>query len=548
MTRPGLSAILVAGAVVVTAGLAVLATGRDGAAQTPPPPRGTPTFVVTGRGWGHGVGLSQWGAYGFAKQGATFDRILAHYYSGTTLGPAPVTRVRVLLAQGKQRLTVGSQAPFRVRDGLGATHTLEARAHTFGPGLRLRVDGRSQAQPLPGPLLFIPGASPLRLDRPYRGQLQVSVANGRLRAVNHVGLENYLFGVVPAEMPHDWLPEALKAQAVAARTYAMAVRKVGGDFDLYSDVRSQVYRGIAGEKPSATAAVQATAGKVVLYRGQIATTYFFSTSGGRTATVTDVWPSSERIPYLVSVADPYDSASPHHQWGPLPMKAARLKRVFRVPGRLLDVRTSVTPSGRVRTVTAVGSEGERSVSGADVRRALGLRSTWFRVGVLSLAPPSGPATFNTVVTLSGLARGVGAASLEQRPPRGAWRVVGPVKRAPDGSVTVSTRPRETGEYRLGAGAAKSAIVGVAVAPLVRFYAMTDAATLRGYARPVLPGGSVALQKLNGTAWRTVGRATIDANGDFLAQLPLTPGSYRARLAPGRGFVPGVSPTLQVAPA
>jgi stage II sporulation protein D len=547
MIRPGLSATLAAGAVVMTAGLGLLGSGDDGAAQTSPP-RGTPTFVITGRGWGHGVGLSQWGAYGFARQGATYDRILAHYYSGTTLGPAPVSRVRVLLVPGKSRLTVASQAPFRVRDGLGATHTLEAKAYAFGPGLRLRVDGRLQAQALPGPLTFIPGASPLRLDRPYRGQLQVSVVGGRLRAVNHVGLEPYLFGVVPAEMPHDWLPEALKAQAVAARTYAMAVRKVAGDFDLYPDVRSQVYRGIAGEKPSATAAVQATAGRVVLYRGQIAKTYFFSTSGGRTATVTDVWPGSDPTPYLVSVADPYDSASPHHQWGPLPMKAARLKRVFRVPGRLLDVRTSVTPSGRVRTVTAVGDQGERTVSGADVRRALGLRSTWFRVGVLSLAPPTAPATFNSVVTLTGLARGLGPVSLEQRPPRGAWRVVGPVKRAPDGSVTVSTRPQATGEYRLGAGAAKSAIVGLAVAPLVRFYGMTEAAALRGYARPVLPGASIAVQRLDGTAWRTVARATVDANGDFTAQLTLNPGSYRARLAPGRGFVPGVSPPLRVGPA
>ena len=547
MTRPGLSAILVAVAVVTAAGFALLASGRDGAAQTAPA-RGTPTFVVTGRGWGHGVGLSQWGAYGFARQGATYDRILAHYYSGTTLGPAPVSRVRVLLVPGKQRLTISSQAPFRVRDGLGETHTLEARAYTFGPGLRLRVDGREAAQPLPGPLLFSPGASPLRLDRPYRGQLQVSVAAGRLRAVNHVGLEGYLFGVVPSEMPHHWLPEALKAQAVAARTYALAVRKIGGDFDLYPDVRSQVYRGIAGEKPSATAAVQATAGRVVLYRGRIAKTYFFSTSGGRTATVTDVWPGSEPTPYLVSVDDPYDSASPHHQWGPLSVKAARLTRVLRAPGRLLDVRASVTPSGRVRTVTAVGSQGESTVTGADVRRALGLRSTWFRMGVLSLAQPVAPATFNSVLTLNGLARGLGSVSLEQRPPRGVWRTVGPVTHGRDGAVSVSTRPRGSSEYRLGSGAAKSAAVRVSVAPLVRFYGMSDAATLRGYARPILPGGSVAVQRLEGNVWRTVARAAIDQNGDFVAQLSLSPGSYRARLAPGRGFVPGVSPVLRVGPA
>src|SRR6266545_2185817 len=168
------------------------------------------TFVVSGRGWGHGVGLAQWGAYGFAQQGASYDRILAHYYPGTTLGPTQVTRVRVVLAQGSRPLSVSSEAPFRVRDATGQVWQLAAGAQRLKP-----ADG--PAQQLPGPLLFIPGTSPMRFDgRPYRGQFQVSVANGALRAVNSVPLEGYLYGVVPSEMPHAWLPEALKAQAVAA--------------------------------------------------------------------------------------------------------------------------------------------------------------------------------------------------------------------------------------------------------------------------------------------------------------------------------------------
>ncbi|HET7856545.1 MAG TPA: SpoIID/LytB domain-containing protein [Gaiellaceae bacterium] len=547
MVRRRLLLILAAGAALAAAGVCVLASGGSGvAAQTPKP--GALTFVVSGRGWGHGVGLSQWGAYGFAREGATFDEILGHYYQGTTLGPAPVSRVRVLLAQGRGRLTVSSLESFRVRDGAGATHDLAAGAHTFGPGLRLKVDNALQARPLPGPLLFLPGAAPLRLDRPYRGQLLVSVASGRLRAVNNVGLEGYLYGVVPSEVPFHWPAEVLKAQGVAARTYALAVRKTGSYFDLYPDVRSQVYRGIAGERPSTTAAVQATAGQVVLYNGQIAKTYFFSTSGGRTATVTDVWPSNQPVPYLVSVDDPYDSASPHHQWGPFTVKASRLVRALRVPGRLLDVRVSINGSARVKNVTAVGSGGEVTATGADVRRALGLRSTWFRIGLLSLTPPAAPATYNSLAELTGIARGVGAVSLEQRARGGSWRTVGPVTPARDGTVTVSTRPRETAEYRLASGKAKSGVVALPVAPLVRFYGMVDASSLRGYARPVLPGASVALQRLDGTVWRAVTRATIDANGDFLARLALAPGSYRARLAPGRGFVPGLSPVFRVGPA
>jgi SpoIID/LytB domain protein len=539
---------LAAGAVLVAAAASVFTSGGSGAVAQAPPRQGTPTFVVSGRGWGHGVGLSQWGAYGFAREGASFDEILAHYYQGTTLGPAPVSRVRVLLAAARKRVTVSSVGAFRVRDGAGATHTVAAGPHTFGPGLRLKVDGAQQARALPGPLLFLPGASPLRFDRPYRGQLLVSVVNGSLRVVNHVGLELYLYGVVPSEMPYTWLPEALKAQAVAARTYALAVRKTGSDFDLFPDVRSQVYRGIVGEKPSTTAAVQATAGQIVLYDGQIAKTYFFSTSGGRTATVTDVWPSSDPVPYLVSVDDPYDSASPHHQWGPFTVKPGRIARALRVPGRLLDVRMSLNASSRVRTVTAVGTGGEATATGSDVRRALGLRSTWFRIGMLSLAPPTAPATYNSPARITGIARGLPSVSLEQRAAGGSWRTVGPVTPARDGSVSVSTRPRETGQYRLASGKARSGAVVLAVAPLVRFYAMADATTLRGYARPVLAGTSVVVQRLDGNAWRNLTRASIDANGDFTAEVALAPGSYRARFAPGRGFVPGVSPVLKVGQA
>ena len=259
--------------------------------------------------------MAQWGAYGYAQQGSTYEEILAHYYPGTNLDQAAVARVRVLLAQGRSRLTVASDAPFSVRDGVGQLWHLTAGPHAFGPGFRLKTIEGAQPQQLPGPLLFLPGTAPLRLNGlPYRGQLQASVANGALRAVNNVGLEAYLFGVVPSEMPYTWLPEALKAQAVAARTYALAVRKTGGWFDLYPDTRSQVYRGIAGEKASTTTAVNDTAGEVVLYNGHVATTYFFSSSGGRTAAASEVWPSSPPIPYLVSVDDPYDTISPHHQW------------------------------------------------------------------------------------------------------------------------------------------------------------------------------------------------------------------------------------------
>jgi hypothetical protein len=222
--------------------------------------------------------------------------------------------------------------------------------------------------------------------------------------------------------------------------------------------------------------------------------------------------------------------------------------VLKAPGRLLDVRLAKGPSGRVRTVTAIGSQGESSASGSDVRRTLNLRSTWFRVGVLSLSAPEGPVTFGKRTSLEGLARSVPGVRLEQREAGGAWQPAGRVERGPNGSVTVSVKPRVPTSYRLASGAARSGSIHVAIAPLVRFRGMDGASALRGFARPSFPGATVALQRLEGSRWTTIARATIDANGDFQVALALSPGDYRARLAPGRGFVPGVSPILRVAPA
>ena len=314
-------------------------------------------------------------------------------------------------------------APFTARDGLGQLWHLPAGSQTVGPGLRLKTTDFPQPQRVPGPVTFLPGSSPLRLGgRPYRGNFQVSVAGGALRAVNNVALEAYLYGVVPSEMPKDWLPEALKAQAVAARSYALAVRKTGSWFDLYPDTRSQVYLGIAHESPSTTAAVQATAGEVVLSQGRLATTYFFSSSGGRTASAPEIWPTSQPTPYLVSVDDPYDTLSPHHRWGPFVVTASRLRGVMRARGKLADLRMDTGPSGRVESVTAVGEQGESTVTGSDLRRALKLRSTWFRIGVLSLAKPEAPVTYGKKISLSGVARSLPSVRLDQRQAGSTWQL------------------------------------------------------------------------------------------------------------------------------
>jgi len=352
--------------------LLVAGSAAHARSSAQPVPQGAATFVVTGHGWGHGVGLSQWGAYGYAQKGFDYEKIVLHYFPGTELGAAPVSRVRVLLTSGVKTLTVNSTVDFKVRDGSGVVHTLSAGAYPLTAALKLRVDGQPKATALPGPLLFQPGSAALALKHRYRGSIQVDVDAGKLRAINMVGLEQYLYGVVPSEMPYTWHPEALKAQAIAARSYALATRRTGA-FDLYPDTRSQVYLGIEHEKPSTNAAVNATAGQVVLYDGEVAKTYFFSTSGGRTASAEDVW--GEPVPYLVSVPDPYDSISPHHDWGPFVFTGTKLAKMLKMKGQVVDLQPELNSSGRIKVLNVIGTKGTLAVPGAVLRTKMGLRST-----------------------------------------------------------------------------------------------------------------------------------------------------------------------------
>jgi stage II sporulation protein D len=209
----------------------------------------------------------------------------------------------------------------------------------------------------------------------------VSREGSRLLAVNHASLEHYLYGVVAAEMPASWPAEALQAQAVVARSYALRSRRSGGPFDVYADVRSQVYRGVAAETPATTAAVRATRAEVVLSGSEVAQTFFFSTSGGRTAGNEEIW-GGLPLPYLRPVEDPHDDLSPYHTWTARFSDADAERRLRSVtPGRLEGLRVaSRTATGRAATVEVRGSDGAAIVPAGDVRTLLELRSTWFTVG------------------------------------------------------------------------------------------------------------------------------------------------------------------------
>jgi len=318
-------------------------------------------LVIAGRGWGHGVGMSQWGAEGYAVHGWSYPRILEHYYPGTELRrEAPVT-VRVLVAERRDAVTIGSKAPYRVVDSAGRSRVLPA--------------GRRRIRSLRRPLRFVPGAEPLSLDGAgYRGELLVRPG---LNVVDVLPLERYLRGVVPWEMPHRWAPEALRAQAVAARSYALATLKHGQPFDLYADTRDQVYGGIRAEERATNVAVGATAGEVLTWDGRPALTYYFSTSGGRTAAAGDSLPWAPRVPYLRSVADPYDALSPHHAWR-VAFARPRIARLLGLPG-LRRIELERNDSGRVAEVRVRWRGGSAAIPGRTFQHRLGLPSTWFSI-------------------------------------------------------------------------------------------------------------------------------------------------------------------------
>jgi stage II sporulation protein D len=528
---------------------AVVATAS---AQSPPPAAtyGEALFLVSGRGWGHGVGMSQYGALGQAKAGRTYDQILAHYYSDTELGRAATKEVRVLLAEGKSALTVASAVGFRIRDASGKTYRLPPGPLTLRPDLVLPAPGDAapfeQPEPVP-PLLVLPGkaTAPLSLDgRPYRGKLELALQGRYLRVVNVVGLESYLQGVVAGEMPYSWPAEALKAQAVAARSYALANVLKGRPYDLYADVRSQVYTGVSGERPSTNAAVKGTAGKVVLYGGKVASTLYFSSSGGKTASAADVFGTP--IPYLVSRPDPWDKASPNFRWGPFLFGARTLQSKLGADARVIDARAVPTPSGRVRSLTLATTAGSESVPASLVRSALGLRSTYVTIGVVRLdRPASGAVVYGSTVRLAGLVRGLDSAGLSSSPDGTRWTRGSALAPDPNGAFSLDAKPIRTTRYRIEVGEAASPAQLVQVSPRVQLAVSLEPGVLTGTVRPKLPGAAVIVERRKGTAWKVVGEGVVDANGGFRVELPLTAGAYRARVGASNGLGEATSPVLQV---
>ncbi|HEY2602407.1 MAG TPA: SpoIID/LytB domain-containing protein [Thermoleophilaceae bacterium] len=342
--------------------------------------------IIRGAGFGHGIGMSQYGAYGYAQHGYSYQQILAHYYQGTNLSKAGSADVRVLLETGSRTATFSGAT-----DGgghkLNPSKTYKVKLNGLSGEILFDPKGK-QLGHFDTPLDITSSTVPLRLGGRamngvngghYHGALEFrpSPFSG-LAVVNVVSLDDYVQGVVPGEMPTSWAPAALQAQAVAARSYALATDAGGPVFDQYPDTRSQVYKGADAEVASSNAAVSATADQVLRYQGQVAATYFFSTSGGHTEDVQNVFYGAKPEPYLTGVSDPYDNISPKHRWT-ISTTTARLQRRLGslVHGKLRGIKVlqrGVSP--RIVWAGVVGSRGTTRVRGVTLRNELGLDDTW----------------------------------------------------------------------------------------------------------------------------------------------------------------------------
>ncbi len=232
-------------------------------------------------------------------------------------------------------------------------------------------------------------------------------------------------------------------------------------------VSGQSYAGVGAETPQGDAAVDATKGQVLTYNGAIAATVYSSSSGGRTQSAADAWGGG--APYLVSVKDPYDTVSPYHDWGPVPVTGKDLAAALGLSRKPVDATVTRNTSKRVAqldvTTLAHGAEKHSTSSGDSVAAALNLRSTWFSIGVLSLLPPSPNAAVSpgATVSLTGTVRGVKNVVLQARPAGGAWTELDAVTPDPHtGAISIDVTPAATTDYRLATATAAAASVRITV--------------------------------------------------------------------------------------
>lgn len=425
-----------------------------------------PTFSITGTGWGHGIGMSQYGARGSALAGKDHVWILAHYYSGTTLATLshrePMVNIdcayRDSSYPGRPYWTVKSVgSALKVWRTTSFDPTVELAADTWyrftsdGTNVIVATEAGAEVARFDFDVWLAPAGGPSLLEFKekttstdgayhaldasglptngftnvrYRGKVWLNrKPNKRLSAINQLSMDGYLYGVVPREMPASWgdaTPEALKAQAVAARSYAYA-DVVGGKV-LACTTYSQVYKGhsrvVSGvvtmhEDARTNKAVADTSGRFIVSGGKVVPGYFFSQSGGHTANNEDVWTGGTPASYLRGVPDTYEylAKPPYSPWPADKEKtytgleiADRLRGLSGVPASptwVTGVVLERVTSGHVKYVTFRFSNGASArLTGDTVRSRLGLLSTNFRFTGFPIERIEGADRYETAATVA----------------------------------------------------------------------------------------------------------------------------------------------------
>jgi stage II sporulation protein D len=297
--------------------------------------------------------------------------------------PATAMDIRVGLSQGFSSVTVGSSTSADIVDGKGrllgqlpALQGFNATVAQGGVSLGGKKSWQITLRPKEKGFIYVSNRSAASGGRWYRGEVKLVSGGGGLTVINDLNLEDYVASVIGKEMYPTWPQEALKAQAVAARSYAIYQQqhpKYQG-FDVLSTTTSQVYAGLDGEANTTQAATQATAGQVLTYQGKIIESVFHAASGGHTENSEDVW--MRAVPYLRGVPD-FDQSAPVFQWNIMLTESQLRQRIPGIGDILSMTPVKTTPTGRVRTLRVHGSRGSVLMQGSDVRRALGLKSTHF---------------------------------------------------------------------------------------------------------------------------------------------------------------------------
>ena len=390
---------------------AVSLTAPTTAAADPATPPRSGKFVVTGAGFGHGWGMSQYGAYGAARQGLSWQRILAFYYPRTTRGTLPKTgTIRVwVTSDSDSNLTFKPASGARISDGSRSVTLPTGSAYATwrisrsGSGYQLshkssggswRTRGTGLGS---GTWRVTSSAGLLRLvlpsgsTRDYRGSLALVKRGSGGRTVNTVTMENYVRAVVPSEMPTSWHPNAVRAQAVAARTYAAFLRaraSSGTGYDICDTTACQVYRGENNETADGDAAVRATAHVIMTYQGKPAFTQFSSANGGQITT--------GAYPYQIAQRDPYDGLVKSQSWSRA-ISTSTVRKAFGSVGSVRKIKITKRDGygrwgGRVTSMQIIGSKKTVTISGNRFKRAFGLRSEYFTVNGTSSPSKPQPST------------------------------------------------------------------------------------------------------------------------------------------------------------